>query len=121
LHAEWDVVCDLIIKDGRCLSGEFNLKDGRRFAIYSTAYGDGTYVDGQGREYDVDAGSIGCVLLSDLDLTNPDNFTRCGNIIDFKEDFNTSSDGENLSFGNVTIMTGDYDEDPVEECEDEAY
>jgi len=40
-----------------------------------------------------------------------------GNVIVFKEDFNTSSDGENITIGNVTILTGDYDEDPAEEEE----
>ena len=117
LHDEWDEVCSLIIQDRKVLSGEFNLKDGRRFAIYSTAYGDGTYYDGQGREYGVDAGSIGCILVDDIDRTNSSNFTSGGNIINFDKDFGTVSDGSNLVFGNITIMTGDYDEDPYEEEE----
>lgn len=117
LQDEWDEVCSLIIQDRKVLSGEFNLKDGRRFAIYSTAYGDGTYYDGQGREYGVDAGSIGCILKDDIDLSNSGNFLNGGNVIEFKEDFNTSSDGENITFGDVTILTGDYDEDPYEEEE----
>lgn len=127
LHDEWDEVCSLLFagrKDGGCNQGEFNLKDGRRFAVYNTAYGDGTYVDGQGREYDVDAGCIGCVLLDDINLGNESNFLRGGNVISFEKDFNTSTDGENITFGSITVMTGDYDEDPYEEneeCEDEAY
>ena len=111
----WDEVVDLIFtKDGRPLNGEFNLKDGRRFAIYTTAYGDGTYYDGEGGRYFVDAGVIGCILESDI-VANERNDVDGGNVIVFKEDFNTSSDGENITFGNVTILTGDYDEEPVDE------
>lgn len=119
LHDEWDEVCSLIINNGRCLQGEFNLKDGRRFAIYNTAYGDGTYVDGQGREYYVDAGCIGAIAMDDIDLSNLRNKESIdgGNIIGFEKDFNTSTDGENITIGHVTVMTGDYDEDPVEEEE----
>ena len=74
LHERWDEVCELIIEGNRCLDGEFNLKDGTRFAIYGTAYGDGNYFDQNGKSYDVDAGSIGCVLLDNIDLTNNENF-----------------------------------------------
>jgi hypothetical protein len=123
LHDAWDEVCSLIIQpgQGRLLDGEFNLKDGRRFAIFSTAYGDGTYYDQQGREYGVDAGSIGCIHVDMIDTSDSSNFTSGGNIISFEKDFNTSTDGQNLTFGNVTICTGDYDEEPEEEYEDEAY
>lgn len=117
LQDEWDEVCSLIIQDGRVLNGEFNLKDGRRFAIYSTAYGDGTYYDRDGHRYFVDAGSIGCIRMDMIDTSNERNDVDGGNVIMFKEDFNTSSDGENITFGDVTILTGDYDEDPYEEEE----
>jgi len=112
----WDEVCGLITKrtQSRLLEGEFNLKDGRRFAVYSTKYGDGTYYDGEGGRYFVDAGVIGCILESDI-VANERNDVDGGNVIVFKEDFNTSSDGENITFGNVTILTGDYDEEPEEE------
>ena len=116
MQESWDEVCELIIRpgNGRLLEGEFNLKDGRRFAIYSTAYGDGTYYDGEGGRYFVDAGVIGCILESDI-VANERNDVDGGNVIVFKEDFNTSSDGENITFGNVTILTGDYDEEPADE------
>ena len=112
----WDEVVDLIFtKDGRPLNGEFNLKDGRRFAIYTTAYGDGTYYDGEGGRYFVDAGVIGCIAMDNIDTSNERNDVDGGNVIVFKEDFNTSSDGENITFGNVTILTGDHDEEPADE------
>lgn len=64
-ESEWDEVCSLTIKGDECLEGEFVLSDGRRFAMYSTAYGDGSYEDQTGRVYHVDAGSIGCVMLKE--------------------------------------------------------
>jgi hypothetical protein len=116
MSESWDEVCSLITKrtQSRILEGEFNLKDGRRFAVYSTKYGDGTYYDGEGGRYFVDAGVIGCILESDI-VANERNDVDGGNVIVFKEDFNTSSDGENITIGNVTILTGDYDEEPEEE------
>jgi hypothetical protein len=124
LHDEWDEVCSLMFKgraDGGCNQGEFNLKDGRRFAVYNTAYGDGTYVDNLGNEYWVDAGCIGCIMVADIDLTESQNNLSGGTLHQFAKDFQTSTDGENLTFGHVTVMTGDYDRDPEEEYEDEAY
>ena len=119
LHDEWDEVCELLFagrNDHGCNQGEFNLKDGRRFSIYNTAYGDGRYYDQNGGQYDVDAGSIGCILLSDIDLNNTDNFTSGGEIVEFSKDFTTSNDEDgNITIGKLTIATGDYDEDPEEE------
>jgi hypothetical protein len=48
------------------LDGEFKLANGVRFALHSTAYGDGTYQDQEGRSYPVDAGLIGCIRLEDV-------------------------------------------------------
>lgn len=114
LHEDWDEVCSLIIDNENrcCLDGEFNLKDGRRFAVYSTAYGNGTYCDQNGRKYSVDAGIIGCILLDDVDLNAVRNDIDGGNIIKFAKEFYTSSDGQNIKIGNVTVYTGNsYDED----------
>ena len=99
----------------KCLDGEFELADGTKFAIYGTAYGDGTYRDLVGNEYWVDAGSIGCVLMKDIDLSVEGNQTMGGQIIDFKNDFITSYDSGVIKFGSVHIDT-----DPVEE-EEEYY
>ena len=35
---EWDQLCSITIKDHKCLEGEFNLPDGRRFAMYGTMH-----------------------------------------------------------------------------------
>lgn len=115
LHDEWDEVCELIIVDNVCLDGEFNLKDGRRFAIYGTAYGDGNYFDQNGKSYDVDAGSIGCILLSDINLDSPGNFLAGGNTHTFNQDFYTGEQDGKIMFHNLSINT-----DP-EDIEEEEY
>ena len=122
LHDEWDEVCDILFGDSEdniIPEGEFTLKDGRRFALYSTAYGDGTYTDNEGNTYGVDAGSIGCIRIEDIRLTEQ-NHIKLGTAITFTEPFHTSSDGSLLRFGHVTIdtdPTNDYDE----ETEDDYY
>jgi hypothetical protein len=119
LHDEWDEVCSILF-DGRndhgCNEGEFNLKDGRRFAMYNTAWGDGGYYDEQRREYSVDAGSIGCILLKDINLKNESNFTHGGQVINFPFDFVTGEDKGILSFGIINIDTDPiFDEDEGDE------
>lgn len=122
MHKEWDEVCSLFFKgrdDHGCNEGEFNLKDGRRFASYNTKYGDGGYYDQFGDEYSVDAGLIGCIALNDIDLKDDDNYLDGGQIIEFKSDF-TVSGSQGLSrrdwdgvirIGHIVIKTdddGDY-------------
>lgn len=119
MHDEWDECCSLFFhgrNDHGCNEGEFNLKDGRRFVSYNTKWGDGGYNDQYGNQYGVDAGLIGCIKLDDIDLTNESNFTRGGQIIEFKEPFNCYGgrtpdwDGV-IRIGHIVINTGaDYDE-----------
>ena len=117
LHAEWDEVCELLFanrNDGGCNEGVFNLKDGRTFAIFNTAYGDGVYQDNFGAEYMVDAGSIGCIKLSDIDRDHVDNFITGGQIVGFDNDFEVDTDGALLTFGHIRIDT-----DPQFDVDDE--
>ena len=118
LHDEWDEVCEIIFQTDHASGvrdGEFTLKDGRRFAIYSTAYGDGQYYDNYGRAYPVDAGSIGCVLESDIDVGNPDNNLSLGSIVEFTTDFETSGDRFTSKDWDGIIRFGivEVDTDPV--------
>jgi len=115
MHGEWDEFCKLTISGNRVLDGEFNLKDGRRFATFTTRWGDGTYFDELGNSYDVDAGLIGCIRLDDIDFTNPANFVSGGRVVEFVKEFTTFSSGGVISIGNVSIDT-----DPVE-AEEECY
>jgi hypothetical protein len=91
------------------LDGEHYLKDGRKFALYSTKYGDGTYHDAQGRRYPVDAGCIGCILEDDINLKIEGNETDGGQLIEFARDFVTGDNNGQLLFGTVLIETGDDD------------
>jgi len=110
---EWREICAIIIKGNQCLDGEFELPDGRRFAIYSTDWGDGEYYDQYGHTYSVDAGSIGCVRLDDIKyVDNFDQFLDLGAILEFAEPFETGSQGGQLEFGHVVIDTDPaYDEE----------
>ena len=127
LHGSWNEVCDLTIDDNTVKSGVFKLKDGRQFAMWSTAFGDGTYYDYQGRAYSVDSGTIGCIKVDDLvspsekaDLESTIN-AGLGQVIRFPEEFRTYTFEGEINFGNVHIDTdpegdeddGDSDEEPV--------
>jgi hypothetical protein len=117
LHDEWDEACKLMFAgrdDHGCNQGEFNLSDGRRFAVYNTAYGDGTYEDQNGRSYWVDSGSIGCILLSDINANHPENDFGGGQTITFNQDFYTGYQDGKIMIHNVSIDT-----DPQYEFEEE--
>jgi hypothetical protein len=119
---EWREVCNLTIVNHTMVNGEFNLPDGRRFAMYSTAYGDGEYLDQDGRSYCVDSGSIGCILLSDIKTQNYKHIEELGNHIEFKNDFVTDGDNGIMRFGHITIDTAsmnDWDEYDEEEYDEE--
>lgn len=109
MHDVWDEFCDITISDRECLNGVFTLKDGRRFATFSTAYGDGYYKDEDGRGYSVDAGLIGCILESDITDDAPS--ISGGQIIEFKESFNVGSRNGVICFGDVYIDTAGYSDD----------
>jgi hypothetical protein len=115
LQDEWTEVCGLLFAnrdDGGCNEGVFTLTNGCRFAIFSTAYGDGIYTDQDNREYPVDAGSIGCVLLDDIAQDNVNNNISLGNTIQFDQEFLVDSDGAVLKFGHIAIDTDpQWDED----------
>lgn len=120
MHDEWTEVCELIINEHTCLDGEFNLADGRRFAIYSTKYGDGTYRASNGAELGVDSGSLGCIKLEDIDQANPRNDIGNGTIVEFEHPFQTYEENGVIHFGHITIDTDPpYDEDEEDYYEEE--
>ena len=124
--AEWLEVCDLTIQGSRVIDGEFQLKDGRRFAMYGTAYGDGTYHDHYGFSYSVDSGSIGCILMEDIKASNTYSLGDTQAILDFGaiQDFDTDfvtggGRGEPgweglIQFGHVVIETNPTEEEEYE-------
>ena len=121
MHDVWDEFCALTIKDHQCLEGEFNLKDGRRFATLSTAYGDGTYRSNIGTDHSVDAGLIGCIRVEDIRDNTYEDIESLGAIVEFDQPFEVSEDAGLLKFGHVMIETaGGYDEDEEEDYEEEV-
>jgi len=121
---EWLEVCDLTTQGSRLIEGEFQLKDGRRFAMYNTAYGDGTYHDHYGFSYSVDSGTIGCICTADIkankypSLGDTQDLLDLGAVQTFGIDFVTGGGrGEPgweglIQFGHIVIET-----DPTEEEE----
>jgi len=115
MRDSWDEVCSLLFAgrdDHGCNQGEFALKDGTRFAIYNTKYGDGVYYDQNDRSYAVDSGSIGCILLEEVDQTHPDCDIGSGQTITFDEDFYTGVLDGKIMFNKVSVDTDpDFDGD----------
>ena len=101
---EWSEVCSITIKGNQCIEGEFEFKDGRKFAMYSTAWGDGEYQDQYGNCYGVDSGTIGCILADDIKYIGVEPIE----LHTFATDFVTAGKKENdgiIQFGHVIIET----------------
>ena len=98
MHPQWREVCNLMFAtDGNSvLDGEFNLANGVRFSVQSTAYGDGVYYDGQGRKYPVDAGLIGCVRVADV--YDPEAYLAGMNTVVFENPFHIEYDLGTIRF-----------------------
>ena len=112
MHPEWDEFCKITIKGHAVLDGEFQLADGRKFATYGTAYGDGCYPASNGAELGVDAGLIGCIRVEDIrDKVSMDEMKRLGTIVTFDTSFVTGENEGTIKFGHITVETGDTDED----------
>lgn len=110
MHPEWDEVCDLMfVPDDRGfpkeVEGEMVLKDGRRFATFSTYWGDGEYVSNIDTSHGVDSGSIGCIRVEDIRDTTYGNIEDLGAVVEFDTEFEVSKHGGLLKFGNVEIET----------------
>jgi hypothetical protein len=117
--SRWDEVCAEIIVGSQCLDGVFELADGVRFAMFSTAWGDGEFQDQEGHSYCVDAGSIGCVLTTaaGVDL---DRAETLGRIVTFKKDFLVYEEDGKIHIGPLTIDTDPaFEENDYED--EEAY
>ena len=100
LNDRWDEVCDLVLADHFCRDGIFTLKDGTRFAMFTTKYGDGQYFDQDGNSYTVDSGSIGCVMLMDISESERDlaKMQKLGNIMTFSDSLTVGSSRESVGY-----------------------
>ena len=122
MHDAWDEAVSLMFphvpgQPERKVDGEFTLADGRRFASFGTAYGDGTYRSSIGTEHSVDSGSIGCIRVEDICDDKYDNIEALGAIIDFPESFEVLEDTGMLVFGHVKIETNEV---PWEEYDEQT-
>jgi len=97
-------------------NNEYELPDGRKFAMVSTQNGDGLYVSNLGIRFAVDSGSIGCILFDDLKEWDAcDDFgdlNSYGTVYEFKEDFELVR-ASKIEFGNEIYIddSSEYDED----------
>jgi len=86
--------------------------DGYDCCAFYTLYGDGQYEASNGAMLGVDAGMIGAiplVLCTRGDMSGPG---LDGTIVEFHEPFECARDYDGLlHFGNVTVMTGDENDD----------
>jgi|LakMenEpi03Aug12_release.lakeMendotaPanAssembly.Ray.scaffolds.fasta_scaffold00051_69 hypothetical protein len=103
----WDNFCAMTCFGNHVLDGEFNFQ-GTAIACYGTMYGDGCYRDQTGHEYPVDAGLIGCILLSEI--TKPEGVEH-GRVVTFERSFRTFSYRGVIGFDNVQIDTSDNEKD----------
>lgn len=103
--SEWDEFCAITIDDQKCHDGEFVFTDGRRFASYGTAWGDGVYKSNIDTDHCVDAGLIGCIRIQDIQASKYEDLERLGAIVDFDQEFKTSTADGCLQFGHVIIDT----------------
>ena len=121
MHDAWDECVGLFFppgSPGRGVEGEFTLKDGRRFASFGTAYGDGTYGSNMRTSHSVDSGSIGCIRIEDIrdEEYSKELLQELGAFIDFDHPFEVFANAGLLKFGHVEIETsGDSDWDNEEE------
>lgn len=99
----WDDVCSLIIQGRDVVDGVFTLPDGRRFANFGTAYGDGYYPDQYGNHYAVDSGTIGCVLAADVEAHD------LGHLHKFDKRILVRYEDGVIKIGHVFINTNDED------------
>lgn len=116
MHDVWDECVDLFFPASAYpgqAEGEFTLRDGRRFASFSTAYGDGTYRSNIGTSHAVDSGSIGCIRVEDIRDTTYDagKIADLGAIVEFDKPFEVLKDTGLLIFGHVHIETDGLDDD----------
>ena len=113
---EWEEVCRLTIVGQKCISGEFTMADGRRFAMYNTRWGDGIYQDKNYKKYSVDSGTIGCIKVEDIKYDKyGERLDTLGNIYKFDFDFVSSVNEGLIQFGRVLIDTDpEYNDFEVE-------
>ena len=112
---EWDKVLDQSgFFNDQCWA-MFRAPNGEQAPVvaFSTAWGDGTYDDGAGRSYGVDAGLIGIIPAGPFGNARP----FCTHVVEFHSPVNCSEKQGVICFGNVRINT-DYDVNDISDDDD---
>ncbi len=115
MHDVWDEVCALLDaaeSDSVLRSdGKYTLKDGREFALFFTAYGDGAFHTSAGNILGVDAGILGCIKVADI--TDKSAELPLGMTVEFTKPFSCVSAGGDMRFGHIRVNTRDdfYEDD----------
>lgn len=101
-------------------SFKFNNCDG---FVSSTFYGDGTYYDEYGNEYDVDSGTLGCYPVNGLDKNTLDDVVskQSGKVFEFLEDFDCYSRSGEIYIGHVVIDTVEDNDSYTDEYYDDNH
>jgi hypothetical protein len=121
---DWFDLCNTTWDEDNVDDTWSELPDGRFFIYMRTAYGDGCYLDQEGRQYSVDSGGIGAIRAEDADPEKlADAVTHgLGHVHDFPYELDGSdaddTDGV-LIIGGVVIDTSgalnQHEEDEEEE------
>ena len=90
----------------------FNGDENKVFYAFSTAYGDGAYVDNSGRRYTVDSGGLGCIdsrYITDKGKLKDVISKGQAHLIEMEELYPERVDWQagTIIFGDVIIQTGD--------------
>lgn len=113
---EWLEAADYT-SDSRIL--EARLSGEHRYAVaLNTAYGDGEYLDQNGRNYGVDAGLLGLVSYDWAEDKNKHEEEGTRYLVTFSGPTLVKYDNGQLTFGHIVIETDDLDPD---EFEDEGW
>lgn len=83
---------------------------GFRVVAFSTAYGDGEYLDNEGHRYPVDAGLIGVVPEAFATKYPREELERLGRFVEHDGCLLSSEDGV-IRLGHIAINTGDGEDD----------
>ena len=103
LSDRWTQVCNLTIDGPYVKEGKFTLPDGTEFVLFSALSGDGVCVGDT--PIDVDSWSIGCVKVSDIDNSIPEDDIDLGVHVTFEDTFVCTGEEGVLKFGHVVVDT----------------
>ena len=123
MHDEWSEVCGIISFDNT--NEEYELEDGRKFFLFTTAYGDGSYNDLEGNPYSVDSGTIGAIKVEDIRDPYLEKAIEygLGHIHEFPEELTEADCGYEdglIILGPVEIDTDPVYDDEFEQLEEDG-